>query len=284
MAVSIKSTGILLPQLSSAPAAPAAGITKLYADNSNNLVIIGNSGGSRIISGDVFVLNDHDDVTITSPAVNQGLKYNGSIWVNSAIPLYPQILDDVPSVVVGTPASGSVVVSFNGTSYVVASNKYAYYEKTGGTTGVTVNTGASALTDRIVYATPDVNRESGGDAVLLDTFYFKPRSDAIVTDYGIYRMDGWFRFAHVTVGSPSSPTATITVKWAEISGLSVVASVDLNIFDITTDDPYFINVSHTFKADASSGKNYVFLVEKSNSQPYTMWHQTSIKKISHSIS
>lgn len=285
MTVGIKSTHIELPENSSNPSTPSSGKTILYAKNDKLVYILGSGGTPVLISGDSTVLNDPDDVTITSPVNNQGLKYNGSAWVNSTIPTYPQVLDDVTDFAGTTKVAGQTVVSFNGSTFVNSKNKYGMFEKTGGT-GTALYRSIDSLTNRIVYATAGANRQLGGDTeYLLDTYYFKPRQDATLNDFGVYRMDCWFRFEYIDLGSPpTSPSATISIKWAQITGLTINSQTTLKAFPFIGTDPIFVNVSYTFKATASTGKNYIFFVEKSNTQTYMMWHHMMIKKISHTVS
>jgi hypothetical protein len=283
MTTAIKSTHIELTGNASDPSTPATDKTLLYAKTDNLLYIMGDDGTPHIISGDVFNLNDADDVVLTSPALGQGLKYNGSNWINSNTPTYPQALADLSDVSGATLEDGQTIVSFDGSGYVNAKNRYGYFQKTGITGGVTVYRSVDSLTNRIVYATAGAERQLGGDAEVYDTYFFKARSDAAGADYGVYRMDCWFRFEHVAAGSGGSPTATITVKWAQITGLSINTSVSLGSVQILDDDPHFLNVSHVFDAADASGKDYIFYVEKSNTQPYVMWHQMMIRKVSHSV-
>lgn len=284
MTVGIKSTHIELPLNSSDPSTPATNKHLLYAKTDKLLYIMGDDGTPHLISGDVYNLNDADDVTISSPSLNQGLKYNGSIWVNANTPTYVQSLSELSDFNAAPFANFQSIISLDGTDFVNAVHHTGYFEKTGITGGVALYRSSDPLTNRIVYANSVAQRQLGGDDVIYDTYFFKARSDAVGNDFGVYRMDGWFRFEHVSGGSGGAPTATITVKFAQITGLSIDNSTTLWTGTINDDNPHFVNVSHTFNAANSSGKDYIFYVEKSNTQPYVMWHQMMIKKIGHAVS
>jgi len=61
-------------------------------------------------------LNDIGDVTITSAANGEFLKWNGSAWVNASIPTI-NTLDDVGDVTITAAASGDFL-KWNGTAWV----------------------------------------------------------------------------------------------------------------------------------------------------------------------
>lgn len=79
-----------------------------------NLVFgVGPKGATGSFSG---ALDDLTDVTISSPATKQGLRYNGTAWVNSLFSL-----DDLSDAVITSAASGHTI-EHNGTEFV---NRFA---------------------------------------------------------------------------------------------------------------------------------------------------------------
>lgn len=62
-------------------------------------------------------LNDLTDVTITSPVVNNVLKYDGTGWVNGTASASVSALDDLTDVVISTPTNNQFL-KYNGTNWV----------------------------------------------------------------------------------------------------------------------------------------------------------------------
>ena len=62
----------------------------LDSSNSDRLTLMDSAGVKTVYSAGVIptVLNDLTDTTITAPSNGDILEYNGSIWVNSAKPVY----------------------------------------------------------------------------------------------------------------------------------------------------------------------------------------------------
>lgn len=86
-------------------------------------------------------INDLTDVTVSTPATDEVLKYNGSAWVNAAAPAGASALDDLTDVTITTPTSGHVL-KYNGSAWTNAA-------ESGGGGGVT--TGGILATN--AYAT-----------------------------------------------------------------------------------------------------------------------------------
>jgi len=77
--------------------------------------VLPSSGGGG--GGGASDLDDLIDVTLSSPSLNQVLKYNGSQWVNSTVPASVSSLDDLTDVVITAPSS-SQYLRYNGASWV----------------------------------------------------------------------------------------------------------------------------------------------------------------------
>jgi hypothetical protein len=80
----------------------------------DNYILKYDSGTSKWIVVD-HKLNEIEDVTITSATNGQVLTWNGTAWVNAAIPT--QALNDLTDVVVATPAENNLLV-YDGSNFV----------------------------------------------------------------------------------------------------------------------------------------------------------------------
>ena len=133
-------------------------------------IVAGAGGGG---GGGASVLDDLTDVTITSPATNQVLKYNGSAWVNgtggaswtysavsantTAVAGYRYIVDtSTANITITLPASatlGDEVMIIDGTgnasSHQITVDKNGHSKIAGSASNMTVTTDRAAFT--LVY-------------------------------------------------------------------------------------------------------------------------------------
>ena len=102
----------------SAPAAPADGKLWFNSSNAKTYVYYDSSWVEIGAGSNPAALNDIGDVTITSASSGQFLKWNGSAWVNDAVPVINNI-DDITGVTITSAASGQVL-QWNGSAWVNA--------------------------------------------------------------------------------------------------------------------------------------------------------------------
>lgn len=133
------SAGVAFAQLPTAiylrdttePATPATGCGVLYI--TGDTVYFKSDDGTTYdltTGGGASALNDLTDVTITSPATNELVKYDGSGWVNANANLSELSDTDITS-----PATGDILY-YDGSKWKrLAAGTSGYYLKTNGTTG-----------------------------------------------------------------------------------------------------------------------------------------------------
>jgi len=131
---------------------PLAGFSHLYIKNSalyirlddNSIIPVGGGGSATSLS-------DLNDVTLTTPANGQILRYNGTVWVNDSLEL-----NDLDGVNVTTTSKGAVLV-YDGTnlsSIGVGSNGEVLTADSSTTTGIDwkPSSGGSESQDAMIFA------------------------------------------------------------------------------------------------------------------------------------
>lgn len=159
-------------------------------------------------------LGDLAGVTITTPVVDEVLTYDGTSWVNTALPPDPVLeLDDLSDVVVSTPVTGEVL-TYNGTSW--ANQTLPAYD-------------LDDLTDVVITTatTNDILRFDGSSWVnspqvntleeLSDTDF---TSSPTAGDMLVYDGSNWIpspQSAQITVSSTAPSTPVVNQLWLDIS-------------------------------------------------------------------
>lgn len=103
--------------------------------------------------GGVSVLDDLTDVTLTGPALNEVLTFDGAEWINQAITFPTHALNDITDVTLTAPALNQVL-TYNGSIWV---NQAASTGAFATSSNVTRNSPGSYANDDFVFGSPQLD-------------------------------------------------------------------------------------------------------------------------------
>lgn len=187
-------------------------------------------GGSGGGGGGASALDDLTDVIISSPSLNQVLKYNGSSWVNSTSPAGATTLDELSDVVISTPGDRQVI-QHNGTTWSNRSD-LVLVGSTAGTAEVSVKVGGDSQERIIVNADGKINWGSG--SATQDTNLYRSAADTLKTDDN-FTVAGAFKVGSGPVEiDPASPSTGHALRYNGTKFVSA-AMAESDITNLTTD-------------------------------------------------
>lgn len=183
-----------------------------------------------LIGGGTGALSGLTDTAITTPATNEYLKYNGSIWVNSLI-----ALDDLANINI-TGAANQDILFFNGTNWV---NQQLDYSDLTGTPTIPSNSSFTLVGLSDTNNTPVANAylkwDGTASTVVYDSFVDVSEISGLATvattgDYA--DLSNTPNFALYALNSSLSPVATSGL-YADLTGAPLVPTVLHDLTDVT---------------------------------------------------